>query len=271
VSHGTGLRSTVGLRAALRAGRRPDLRVTVAACLVSVLVLLGLAGTAMGAVPASASASAALGEGARTAATRVAIPALGIDLPVVSEYVTLDGNEPDYPLCDVAQYMAGYLDPGHPGTTYIYAHARPGMFLPLLEASLVEEGRSLIGLDALVYTSDARQYTYRVFLVKRHATDFSIANELVAGEQRLVLQTSEGPRGTVAVLQVAARLVSSAVANPDDANPPAHPTVCQDPAPPLISRRVLTVAGIALLALLVVAWWLRKKSRLLRPPPATMS
>jgi hypothetical protein len=243
--------------------------VAVAACLASVLVLLGSAGTAIAAVPASA--SAAPREGPRTAATRVAIPALGIDLPVVSEFVTLDGNEPDYPLCDVAQYMAGYLDPGQPGTTYIYAHARPGMFLPLLEASLIEEGRSLIGMDALVYTSDARQYTYRMFLVKRHATDFSIANDLVAGEQRLVLQTSEGPRGTVAVLQVAARLVSTAVANPDDANPPAHPTVCQDPAPALISRRVLTVAGIGLLALLVVAWWLRKKSRLLGPPPATMS
>ncbi|MDL2336156.1 MAG: hypothetical protein QFC55_09010, partial [Chloroflexota bacterium] len=96
------------------------------------------------------------------AATRVAIPALGVDLPVVSSAVTLEGNEPGYPLCDVAQYSDQFEDPGRPGTTYIYAHARPNMLLPLLEASRVDAGRSLLGMDVLVYTNDAWLYTYRI-------------------------------------------------------------------------------------------------------------
>ena len=237
-------------------------RVAVAVA-IAVAALLCSIGSALAAAPASPTARP--GHAVDGAATRVAIPGLGIDLPVVSEDVTLEGNEPGYPLCDVAQYMAEFEDPGRPGTTYIYAHARPGMFLPLLDASLVDDGRSLLGLDALVYTNDARLYTYRIFLVKRHATDFSLAEAVPPDEQRLVLQTSEGPRGTIPILQVAARLVSTAAADLDDAHPVARPTVCQDPVPPLVSRRVLAAAGVGLVALLAVAWWLRKRRRPGRP------
>ena len=194
-------------------------------------------------------------------ATRVAIPALGVDLPVVSEDETVEGNEPGYPLCDVAQYLENFADPGRPGTTYIYAHARNGMFAPLLAASQVEDGRSLVGLDARIYTNDAQLHTYRIFLVKRHATDFSVAEDVPPGERRLVLQTSEGPRGTIPVLQVVARLTSTARVDLDDARPVARPSVCQDPLPPLVPRRVLAVAGAILVAVVAAAWWLRRKRR----------
>ena len=43
----------------------------------------------------------------------------------------MPGNSRDYPLCDVAQYWTIYDLPGAPGTTWIYAHAQPGMFLPI--------------------------------------------------------------------------------------------------------------------------------------------
>ncbi len=226
-------------------------------------------GSALAVAPASPTASP--GREADGVATRVVIPGLGVDLPVVSEKLTVEANEPGYPLCDVAQYLEEFEDPGRPGTTYIYAHARTGMFAPLLEASLVDDGRSLIGLDALVYTNDARLHTYRIFLVKRHATDLALAYEVPPGEWRLVLQTSEGPRGTFPILQVAARLVSTAAADLNDAHPVARPRACLDPVPPLVSRRVLAIAGVGLVALLAVAWWLRKKRRHGRPsgtPPA---
>lgn len=234
-----------------------------AVAIIAVVSVLLSVGSALTAAPASPTALP--GSEADGVATRVVIPGLGVDVPVVSEDVTLEGNEPGYPLCDVAQFMGEYEDPGRSGTTYIYAHARPGMFLPLLEASLVDDGRSLLGVDALVYTNDARLYTYRIFLVKRHATDFSLAEEVPPDERRLVLQTSEGPRGTIPILQVAARLVSTAAADLDDAHPVARPAVCQDPVPPLVSRRVLAAAGVGLVALLAVAWWFRRRKRPGRP------
>jgi hypothetical protein len=235
----------------------------LAACSVAVAALVFSVGSALAAAPASPTALP--GREADGWATRVVIPGLGIDLPVVSGGLAVEGNEPGYPLCDVAQYLEEFEDPGRPGTTYIYAHARTGMFAPLLAASLIDDGRSLLGLNAFVYTNDALLYTYRIFLVKRHATDFSLAREVPPGERRLVLQTSEGPRGTIPVVQVAARLVSTVAADLDDAHPVARPSVCVDPVPPLVAKRVLAAAGVGLVAVLAVAWWLRKKRRRGRP------
>ena len=244
-------------------------RAPLAVCCVAVVALLFSVssfsvGNALAAAPASPTARPS--READGWATRVVIPGLGIDLPVVPGGLAVEGNEPGYPLCDVAQYLEEFEDPGQPGTTYIYAHARTGMFAPLLSASLIDDGRSLLGLTALVYTNDALLYTYRIFLVKRHATDFSLAREVPPGEWRLVLQTSEGPRGTIPVLQVAARLVSTVAAQADDAHPVARPRVCVDPLPPLVAKRVLAAAGAGLVAVLAVAWWIWKRRRRGRPP-----
>jgi hypothetical protein len=159
-------------------------------------------------------------------ATRIAIPSLGIDLPVVSGDLEVPGNRDSFPLCDVAQYLVGYSQPGEPGTTYIYAHARTGMFLPLLEQSQHNNGRGMIGALVEVYTSDNRLHLYEIYVVKRHATDLSLAHELPPAGHQLVLQTSEGPRGTIPKLQVAARPLSSVAADPGDARPRPRPRPC---------------------------------------------
>jgi len=241
-------------------------RVLLAACCGAVVALLFSVGSALAAAPASPTARP--GREASGSATRVVIPGLGIDLPVVSGGLAIEGNEPGYPLCDVAQYLEEFENPGQLGTTYIYAHARTGMFGPLLTASLIDDGRSLLGQNVLVYTNDALLYTYQIFLVKRHATDLSLAREVPPGERWLVLQTSEGPRGTIPVLQVAARLVSIVAAEAGDADPIARPRVCVDPLPPLVAKRVLAAAGAGLVAVLAVAWWIRKRRRRGRPPGA---
>jgi len=80
-------------------------------------------------------------------ATRVVIPALGIDLPV------LRGTD-GFPLCDAAMYLADLHQPGQKGATYIYAHARVGMFLPILNASKIDNGKRMIGMIVQVFTSD---------------------------------------------------------------------------------------------------------------------
>jgi hypothetical protein len=175
---------------------------------------------------ATASRSPAPSASQNAVASRVVVPALKIDLPVVSGLVDPPGNPGNYPLCDVAQYLTDFRQPGQTGTVYIYGHARTGMFLPLLEESQKNNGAAMIGALVQVYTNDSWVYLYEIYRVKRHATDFSLAEGLKPDEHRLILQTSEGPRGTIPKLQVAARLLNSQPANPPDAHPSPKPRVC---------------------------------------------
>ena len=163
-------------------------------------------------------------------ASRIVIPSLDIDLPVVAGDIQVVGNEPGYPLCDVAMSMPGFVQPGEPGTTYIYAHAQKGMFLPLLRASLINSGAAMVGALVEVYTTTDELHLYQISTVKPHATDLTLATQNGATEQ-LVLQTSEGPSGTVPKLQIAAMPVSTVPAASDVAVPSAVPRVCLPPSP----------------------------------------
>ncbi len=159
-------------------------------------------------------------------ASRIVIPSLRIDLPVVPGDLVVPGNREFYPLCDVAQYMMEFGQPGQLGTTYIYAHAQSGMFLPMLRASRRDDGAEMIGALVEVYTTDARLHLYEIFRVKRHATDLAIAYNVEPGEHRLVLQTSEGPEGVIPKLQVAARPISVVPTTLEEAMPDADPRAC---------------------------------------------
>jgi hypothetical protein len=164
--------------------------------------------------------------GDRPVASRIVIPSLDIDLAVISSDYRSPRQRTDYPLCDVAMYLSVFSQPGYTGTTYLYAHARSGMFLPLLTESEYRDGRRIIGDTVYVYRSDGRRYVYSIYRVKRHATNFTLATDLEPDEQRLVLQTSEGPRGTKPKLQVAARFVRSEDASVRASRPRAYPSVC---------------------------------------------
>ena len=152
--------------------------------------------------------------------TRIVVPSLAIDMPVM-EGIT------DYPLCDVAQYLLGFSNPGQPGTTYLYAHARKGMFLPLLEQSEINDGAGMLGALVKVYTADSLLHLYEINIVKRHATDLTLAYDLEPGEHRLIMQTSEGPSGTIPKLQVAATPIGVYEATPEEALPSPEPKICQ--------------------------------------------
>lgn len=155
-------------------------------------------------------------------ATRVVVPRLGIDLPVMLQEGDQYGT---YPLCDVALYLPYLSQPGRGRATYIYAHAREGMFLPLLIASQSNDGKRLIGDIVQVYTSDNYEFIYQISEVHRHTTDLSLA--FAATTEEVFLQTSEGPAGTIPKLQVIATYVSSTQVNPKDAHPPARPRICR--------------------------------------------
>jgi hypothetical protein len=150
-------------------------------------------------------------------ATRVVIPALRIDLPVVRP-----PNDPDhFPYCNVAEYLPQLSQPGYPGTTYLYAHARAGMFLPLLRTADGE----LPGMLVQVYTSDDQVFLYEITRVLRNQTSLDLVFETTA--EQLMLQTSEGPRGTVGKTMVVARPISVGPADHDAANPTARPVACE--------------------------------------------
>ena len=150
-------------------------------------------------------------------ATRIAIPRLAIDLPVV--------KAPNaYPLCNVAMYIKELSHPREPGVTLIYAHARTGMFLPLLSRSKVNNGASLIGMQVNVWTSDSVMSTYQIIKVRRHVT--TLDGVFGVTSEQLWIQTSEGPRGTREKLIVVAKRLSSVPADFAAAHPRPHPVVC---------------------------------------------
>ncbi|HEX7950640.1 MAG TPA: hypothetical protein VF494_09855 [Candidatus Limnocylindrales bacterium] len=153
-------------------------------------------------------------------ATRVRIAALGIDLPVVAPPT----GDNAYPYCNVAMYLPDLGQPGQGRATYLYAHARTGMFLPLLTASEVENGKSMLGMVVEVWTSDDQRFLYDITEVRRHQTTLSDAAN--ATTEQLWLQTSEGPHGTIPKLQVVAEPLSQETADPADAHPVAKPVVC---------------------------------------------
>lgn len=153
-------------------------------------------------------------------ATRIVIPKLQIDLPVMLQ----TANYGEFPLCDVALYQPLLGQPGQGRATYIYAHARDGMFLPLLVASQDNNGQRMIGYVAEVFTSDNYVFLYTIAEVRRHVKDLNDA--FAATTERLWLQTSEGPFSNAPKLQVVANFLSASKTDPASAHPAAHPRIC---------------------------------------------
>ena len=150
-------------------------------------------------------------------ATRVAVSGLGIDLPVVR-------GPSGYPLCRVAMYLPLTAQPREPGITFIYAHARTGMFLPLLTRYRIDGGASLIGRTVQVWTSDSYVTYYRVNKVRKTAD--AMAGVTLLTRERLWLQTSTGPNYTYPKLVVEASRYKTVKTTYAASHPAAHPVSC---------------------------------------------
>ena len=115
---------------------------------------------------------------------RVKIPRLAIDLPIAEGDVERDTVRQETPN-NFAFHFPGTALPGDVGNTYIYAHARQGMFLALWNAR--------DGDQVVIVTPDGRELRYVVREVhpRIEPTDVSWAQPTAA--ERLTLQTSTGP------------------------------------------------------------------------------
>lgn len=149
-------------------------------------------------------------------ATRVRVADLDIDLPVVR------GNN-GYPYCNVAMYLPSLSQPGFGKATYLYAHAREGMFLPLLRT----KGFDQRGLVVDVWTSDDWLFQYRITEVRRDQdVQDGLDDPAAAVTEQLWLQTSQGPNRSFGYTQVIAEPIGSRPASHATANPRARPVVC---------------------------------------------
>lgn len=155
-------------------------------------------------------------------ATRVVVPALRIDLPVIKPA----GGADTYPQCNVAMYIQQLHQPGQGGATYLYAHARDGMFGPIYELAMVKKKpNTMKGMLVEVYTSDDLLFSYQVVEVRLHQLNLNDA--LNATGEEMWLQTSEGPKGTPGKTQL--RAIPIGLPLPADhaaANPVAKPVSC---------------------------------------------
>ena len=146
-------------------------------------------------------------------ATRIRIAALDIDLPIIE-------GPPGYPPCDVVMYLSGLSQPGQGRATYLFAHARPGMFEPLLRT----KAAGLRDLVVEVWTSDDQLFRYEIAAVRRDQTTLDDAS--AATTEQLWMQTSQGPNSSFGYTQVIATPLDVSAADPADAHPDPKPRAC---------------------------------------------
>ncbi len=155
----------------------------------------------------------------RPMATRIVIARLGIDLAVVRA-------PSGYPYCNVAMYFGKPLgQPGEKRATFIFAHARDGMFGPIYRLVMFRHTPNvMVGMLVDVYTSDDQVHRYKIARVLPH--QLSLDRMLAVRRDQLWLQTSEGPHGTPGKTMLYANPVSVTAADHAAAHPKPHIVRC---------------------------------------------
>jgi hypothetical protein len=115
---------------------------------------------------------------------RITIARLGIDLSIAEGDLVRDIAEQGTPEGS-AFHLPGTAFPGEGGNTFLYAHARRGMFLALWD---VRPGDTLS-----VSTPDGRLLSYIVRDILPRVAPTDVSSTLATMTERLTLQTSTGP------------------------------------------------------------------------------
>jgi LPXTG-site transpeptidase (sortase) family protein len=115
---------------------------------------------------------------------RIKIARLAIDLPIVEGDLERDAVRQETPE-NVALHLPGTAIPGDGSNTYLYAHARRGMFLTLWSA---REGDEVV-----IVTPSGRELRYVVSEVHPRVDPTDISWVARTAGERLTLQTSTGP------------------------------------------------------------------------------
>ena len=115
--------------------------------------------------------------------------------------------------------------PGEGRVTYVYAHARDGMFGPIYNLAIQKKTpKKMIGMLVQVYTNHNRMFLYEVRQVRLHVTSLDAA--LARNKEEVWLQTSEGPKGTPGKTQVLTKFLSVEESTKKESQPKAKPVRC---------------------------------------------
>lgn len=115
---------------------------------------------------------------------RIQIPRLGIDLPVAEGDIARDIEQQKTPE-NFALHLPGSAIPGQGSNTYLYAHARTGMFLTLWNARP--------GDEVFISTPDLKVLKYVILEVHPRIAVDDVSWVQPTASERLTLQTSTGP------------------------------------------------------------------------------
>jgi sortase (surface protein transpeptidase) len=115
---------------------------------------------------------------------RIQIQRLGIDLPIAEGDVARDIDQQKTPE-GFAFHLPGTSIPGLGSNTYLYAHARTGMFLTLWNAQP--------GDQVVISTPDLRALRYVITEVHPRVPPSDVSWVAPTAGERLTLQTSTGP------------------------------------------------------------------------------
>jgi sortase (surface protein transpeptidase) len=115
---------------------------------------------------------------------RIQIPRLGIDLAIAEGDLARDIDQQKTPE-GFAFHLPGTSIPGLGDNTYIYAHARTGMFLSLWNARR--------GDEIFISTPDLRVLKYVITDVQPRVAPGDVSWVQPSANERLTLQTSTGP------------------------------------------------------------------------------
>jgi len=115
---------------------------------------------------------------------RIQMPRLGIDLPIAEGDLYRDTVEQQTPE-NFAFHFPGTAIPGAAGNSYIYAHARRGMFLTLWNAR--------VGDEVKITTPTGGELKFLVTDVHRSVPPADTSWLQPSDVERLTLQTSTGP------------------------------------------------------------------------------
>lgn len=115
---------------------------------------------------------------------RLSIPRLDIDLPITEGDIQRDVVDQRTPE-DAAFHLPGTVLPGEPGNSYLYAHARQGMFLTLWDAR--------VGDLVFITTPQGAVLAYVVTEIRPRVPPGDVSPAQPTATERLTLQTSTGP------------------------------------------------------------------------------
>jgi LPXTG-site transpeptidase (sortase) family protein len=115
---------------------------------------------------------------------RIRVPRLRIDLPIAEGDLYRDTVQQQTPE-NFAFHFPGTAIPGTVGNSYLYAHARRGMFLSLWDAT--------VGDEVTITTPAGVELKFRVTEIPGKVPPEDTSWLMPSSDERLTLQTSTGP------------------------------------------------------------------------------